>query len=310
MKAQQHLRVKMALPIVIVGLLSSMPAMSQQKVQFTQYMFNNLVINPAYAGADEALSLTFVQRRQWIGVDHAPSTQTLTAHSPFMEKRIGVGLTLINDRIGVHKNVSVLSNYAYHIKTGDQSYLSMGIQAGFHNRKSDYASLSGQSNDPKLYNAYISYTAFDFGTGVYFRSKKLHVGLSVPELLPEKVSINDTVSLQLSRINYFLFSKYRFVLNDKLEFEPCLLLKYLPGIPLSYDVNINFIYRKVLTTGVSYRKKESVDLLLKCQLNAQLQFGYSYDHPVGAAAGFSNGSHEIMVQYVFRYVQLNVTAPR
>lgn len=284
---------------------------AQQKVQYTQYMFNGLVINPAYAGADEALSLNFIQRKQWAGVENAPTTQTLSAHTLFMKKHIGLGAILINDKIGVHKNLSALTNYAYHIKTGSQSYFSMGLQAGVHNTKSDYASLVGYSNaDPKLSNPYLTHTYLDFGMGVYFRSPRLHAGLSVPELLPGRMRVNDTISIRLSNANYFLFAKYRMPISEVFMFEPSILLKFVSSIPLSFDLNSNITYRQVLTVGLSYRKSESVDFILRGQVTPQLQFGYSYDHPIGALAQFSNGSHELMVHYLFRYVRDNVSSPR
>src|SRR5688572_5583614 len=160
------------------------PGEAQQKVQFTQYMFNGLVINPAYAGADEALNLTFIQRKQWANMESSPSTQSLSAHTLFRKNHLGLGFTLINDKIGVHKNLSIITNYAYHLRVGEHSYLSMGLQAGIHNRKSNYASLAGNTTvDPRLFDATIAYTAFDLGMGLYFRSSRLHVGLSAPEIL-------------------------------------------------------------------------------------------------------------------------------
>jgi type IX secretion system PorP/SprF family membrane protein len=297
--------------IFMLLLTSSWPAVAQQKVQFTQYMFNGLVINPAYAGADEALSLTLVQRSQWTGVDSAPTTQTLAAHTLFAKKHVGLGITIVNDKIGVHKNLTALTNYAYHIQTGEKSYLSFGLQAGIHNQKSDYASLAGgANNDPKIANAYLSNTFLDFGMGVYFRSPKLIVGLSAPELIPEHITLNDSVRIRLSKVNFLMFTKYSIAINDHLNLEPSVLMKYLSGVPLSFDLNMNLVYRKVLTMGLSYRKKESVDFLLKAQITAQLQFGYSYDHPVGIISNLSNGSHELMVNYLFKYVQRNVSSPR
>lgn len=284
---------------------------AQQKVQFTQYMFNTLVINPAYAGADEALSLTFINRNQWSGVENAPTTQTLSGHTLFKKQHLGVGLTLINDKLGVHKNLSALSSFAYHLKTGKSSYLSMGLQAGVHHKRSDYGSLAGSNNnDPKLSGAILSKAFFDVGAGFYFRSPRLHIGFSAPELIPERISINDTVSVQLSDVNYFLFSRYRFTVTENFEVEPGILLKFLHGVPLSYDLNLNFIFLKVLTMGASYRKSESVDFLMKAQITPQLQLGYAYDHPVGEISRLSNGSHELMVQYLFRYMTKKVSSPR
>lgn len=292
-------------------LVSDIESLAQERVQFTQYMFNGLIINPAYAGADEALSLTFIQRNQWAGVENAPTTQTLSAHTLFKKKHIGLGLSLVNDKIGVHKNISVQTNYAYHVKVNRTAYLSMGLLAGVHTRRSDYASLVGaSSNDPKLFNPTISHTAFDFGMGLYFRSPKLHIGISIPELVPASYTINDTLSLRLSTTNYFLFSKYRMQVKENLAVEPSFLLKYLPNVPLSFDLNVNVIFHEVLTTGLSYRKSESVDFILKGQITPQLQFGYAYDYPIQEISRLSNGSHEVMVNYLFRYTRTNVTSPR
>ena len=284
--------------------------LAQQKVQFTQYMFNGLVLNPAYAGAEEALSLTFIQRKQWSNIEYAPATQTFSAHTLVKKKKLGLGLTLINDKIGAHKNLSVLTNYAYHIQTGKSSFLSMGIQAGFHNTKSDYTSLTGASNDPKLSGLTLSETFIDFGAGLYFRSPKFHAGLSAPQLLSEKVVVNDSITIQLDRTNIFLFTKYKITASESIAFEPGALLKYFPGLPFSYDVNLNMIFREVLSMGLSYRRNESMGFLLKAQVTPQLQFGYAYDHTIGDVALLSNGSHELMVHYVFRYAQSKVVMPR
>ncbi|HKZ38782.1 MAG TPA: type IX secretion system membrane protein PorP/SprF [Chryseolinea sp.] len=306
-----HTFLKAIALVVLLIVISAVPSTAQQKVQFTQYMFNGLVINPAYAGADEALSLTFIQRKQWANIENSPSTQSLSAHTLFKRRRFGLGLTIVNDRVGVHKNLSALTNYAYHLQVGKNSYLSMGIQAGFHNQKSDYTSLIGPANmDPKLSNPYISYTSFDFGMGMYFRSPRLHVGISAPELLPETISISDSSSIEFKKANFFLFSKYNITLNDNIDIEPSMLLKYLAAVPLSFDLNVNLIYRKALTLGLSYRKSESIDFMFRGKITPQLLLGYSYDHPIGEFSRQSKGSHELMVNYLFKYVQSKIASPR
>jgi type IX secretion system PorP/SprF family membrane protein len=302
---------KTLLIATLCSMVLAVKSVAQQNIQFTQYMFNGLVINPAYAGADEALSLTFIQRSQWTGIENAPNTQTLTAHTLFKKKQVGLGLILVNDEIGIHKNLNVLSSYAYHLRVGKESYLSMGLQAGIKSIRSDYASLINSSgNDPAIYDALTSRTFFDFGAGLYFRSPRFHAGISAPQLIPQQFSVNDTLSVSLSKANLLVFSKYRFSLDDKIDLEPSMMIKYMNGVPLSFDINLNMIYRKVLTLGLSYRKNESIDFLMKAQATPQLQVGYSYDHPFGTVARVSNGSHELMVQYVFRYVEKNVTSPR
>jgi type IX secretion system PorP/SprF family membrane protein len=284
---------------------------AQQKTQFTQYMFNGLVINPATAGSDQALSLTFIERKQWAGVENAPETQTLSAHTLFKKTKTGIGLTLVNDKIGVHKNMNALAAYAYHLKISETTVVSLGLQAGLYRRKSDYSSLQGTAMfDPRTGNAAFSRTFFDVGSGIYFRHDKIHVGISAPSLLPDDMAINDSSIMRLNNINLLMFSKYVFKMNDYFDFEPSVLIKYHEGVPFSYDINLNAVYRKALTCGLSYRKKESVDLLVKAQVTRQLQFGYAYDHPVGITSRLSSGSHEFMVQYVFRYIESGVRSPR
>jgi len=296
--------------ITVLCLVIPLPVWSQQSMQFTQYMFNGLVINPAYAGADEALSLTFIHRSQWTGLSNAPATQTLAAHAPIKEKKIGIGFVLVNDRIGVHKNFTALNSYAYHLRVGKTSYLSMGLQAGIKNIRSDYASLIGNTNDPTAMNAYNSRTFFNFGTGIYFRSPRLQAGISMPEISTQRYYNSSSSSTRFYPSALLAFAKYRVTINDYFDLEPSTLLKYLDGFPFSFDTNVNVIYRGVLTLGLSYRTHESVDFILKAQANRQLQFGYAYDHVISKTASLSNGSHELMLQYIFRYVQKNVEAPR
>lgn len=282
---------------------------AQQLPQFTQFMYNNLVINPAYAGADEALSLTLLHRSQWTGVDKAPTTQSFSAHSLIKKKQIGLGLTIIRDEIGVHKNTNILTNYAYHINLAEKTFLSFGLQVGLTNLKSDYASLAGVPLDPKLANS-INETMIDFGAGLYLRSPRFNLSLSSPGLLSRTITVNDTVSVNFKRANFMGYARYRFSLSDNVDMEPGFMIKYFTTLPLSYDVNLNFIFRRVLTTGVSYRKSESIDVILKFQLTPQLQLGYAYDYPVNYAARLSSASHELMLNYLFRDFKKRAASPR
>ncbi|HEY3406366.1 MAG TPA: type IX secretion system membrane protein PorP/SprF [Ohtaekwangia sp.] len=292
-------------------LVCTSSAFSQQRVQFSQYMFNGLIINPAYAGAEEALSLTLMHRMQWTGIDGAPVTQTLSGHSLFRKKSMGLGFSLVNDKIGVHKNLTAMGSYAYHLPVSNSSWLSFGLQAGIHNRKSDYASLyDGSGNDPLVSASGLTQTSFDMGTGVYFRSPRLHVGLSAPELLPEKSVVNDSLTVHWDNTTWFLFSKYIITLNDHINLEPGLLVKYFPDTPISIDVNLNAVFYDAVSFGLSYRKDESVDFLLRAKVTPQFQFGYAYDYPTGEIPKTAGGSHELMLNYRFRYAYTKVDSPR
>lgn len=302
---------KISFYLILLLFLSALEGAAQQRVQFTQYMYDGLVLNPAYAGADEALSLTFITRDQWSGLKGAPNSQTLTGHTLFKKKNVGVGLTINNEQIGVHRNLNVSTSYAYHLNLDETSFLSFGLQAGINNLRSDYGSILGEAgNDPLLNNALITHTSFNFGAGIYYKSEKLDIGYSAPEMIPEKFPLNDTFSVKLNNLNHFIFSKYRLSVNEHIDMTPSILLKYMSGVPLSFDMNINFIYRDVLTTGLSYRRNESIDFLLKIKATPQLQVGYSYDYPIKQIAELTSASHELMIQYLFSFTQKNVASPR
>jgi type IX secretion system PorP/SprF family membrane protein len=312
MKNCIHGKLKHKLVAFGVGMLITMNLSAQQKVQFTQYMFNYFILNPAYAGADESLNLTFLNRSQWVGIDGAPVTQTFSAHTRFNARRVGVGLSFVNDKIGVHRNQNVQGSAAYHLKLSSTSYISMGLQAGVSIRKSNYGSVAGNAmpNDPALANSSVSQASPTVGAGVYFKSKNLQIGLSAPELIPEKFSTTDSTTITWKHAQYFLFTKVRFRISNNLDFEPGFLVKYLQGLSPSFDVNASVVIRKSLTVGAAYRRKESVDFLMKAQLTPQLQFGYAYDYATGAVSMYSKGSHELMVNYLFKYTASGVASPR
>jgi type IX secretion system PorP/SprF family membrane protein len=283
-------------------------ASGQQGPQFTQYMFNNLVINPAYAGADEHPSVTIVARNQWTGVDRAPSTQSLGAHA-LVAKRVGLGLTVVNDNIGIHKNTTATVNYAYHLRAGRKAFVSMGLQAGVVNFRSDYLSLAGNSNDPLL-TRYVKDTKFNIGAGIYFRSPKLDIGASFPRLLSRRIQVNDTVVVKFRNADVLGYVRYRIPVSTAFTIEPSLLLKYFPSLPVSFDTNCMIIYKEVISAGVSYRNNESIDMILKLQLTPKLEAGYAYDYPVGDGTILSSASHELMLHYVFRKNIKNIASPR
>lgn len=296
--------------LVFIGTTAGM-AFAQQSAQYSQYMFNGLILNPAYAGADEALSLTFVNRSQWASVDGAPVTQTFSAHTLFDKQHLGVGLMVVNDKIGIHRNQQVAGSASYKLKVAEKSVLSFGMQAGVNVQKSNYTSLNtGGAPMDINYNGNLSHTYFNVGVGLYYKTPKLEIGLSAPALVPEKYALNDTATIHWQQANYFLFSRYRVRLTNSLDLEPGLLLKYHQGVPLSYDINACLVFKKALTLGVSYRKSESIDFLVKAQVTPQLQLGYSYDFVIGQVSALSRGTHELMVNYIFRYTHAKITSPR
>ncbi len=293
---------------IVFILLAATGAYGQQQAQFTQYMFNGLVINPAYAGADESLNITALTRSQWLGVDGAPVTQTLTAHSRVANDHSGIGLAIMNDKIGIHKNLTINASYSYRLLLSKTSWLSMGIQAGIDSKKSDYALLTANGpSDPNQFQNNSS-TFFDFGAGLFFNSRRMQIGFSMPNIMPGKISLQDTIGANLNPTHYFLFSRYRFALNQNVNLEPSFLIKYVAGNPFSYDVNLNMVVQQVFTAGVSYRRSESIDFLCRLKLSRQLSSGFSYDFPVGKIASLrSSGTYEVMVNYAFTFSHKSVS---
>jgi len=288
-------------------------ATGQQIGHYTQYMSNELVINPAFAGSQEVLSLTMVYRSQWTGLEGAPSTQTFSAHSLFKNDHIGLGVSIINDKIGIHSNLTFNTSYAYHLKLARDTYFSMGLQVGLNHKQSDFGSLSGHtqsSHDPSINGGSITKNSLELGTGIYFRSPKLHLGISAPKLISGETSLNDSVSVNLNKSHYFLYGRYRIPIHPNVKLQPGIMVKYLPDLPISFDFSLAAIFNEVLLTGLSYRSFESIDLLLQAKVTHQLKIGYNYDYPISKVSELSRSSHEIMLNYIFRYSKFGIKPPR
>ncbi|MBX2898918.1 MAG: type IX secretion system membrane protein PorP/SprF [Cyclobacteriaceae bacterium] len=292
-------------------LIQHVTVRGQQQPHFTQYLFSGLVINPAYAGADEVLSATFIDRHQWLGLEGAPNTQTLALHALTKRKRVGLGLLVSRDEIGVHQNLSAQFSYAYHLPVSRQGILSFGLQGGVLHLRADYNKLvSNSAPDPRLAGYFLNEIYASVGTGIYFRNKKLELGFSTPELLPKASAINDSTTLNFKNLNAFAFARYHLDLSPAWVLEPGLLLKRYGNLPVSFENTWAITFKEVLTTGLTYRLRESVGLLMRAKLTAQFNMGYAYDYPLPANLRSFSPSHEIMLQYRFSYNQSGIKSPR
>ena len=307
-----HKKIALATVLLVIGILNCADA-QRQRAQFTQYISNELIINPAYAGAEEALNVALQHRSQWSGFEGAPTTQTLTAHSLFKSKNVGLGLLIINDKIGVHKVLDAMTSYAYHLYLNESTTLSFGLQVGFNQRKSDYSSLSSQlqvSNDPTLDGASLQETSFAFGSGIYLKGAKFNLGISMPDMLPSTSYLDETSGLSFDRNNIYFIGRYRFTVTNNVHLQPGLLVKYLHGFPLSYDANLAGIFNDVLLVGFSYRSLESVSSMVQAKITPQLKIGYSFDYGLEQLEGFGSNSHEFMISYLFHFSNYEISSPR
>ncbi|MGI9543981.1 MAG: PorP/SprF family type IX secretion system membrane protein [Cyclobacteriaceae bacterium] len=297
---------------LIFGICLAYQGMAQQEVMFTQYMFNGLALNPAYAGSHESVSLTLLARDQWSGIDGAPNTQTFSIHSPINKKNIGLGLQVIRDKISVFNQIGVNASYAYRIPT-EKGKLSLGLQAGFTSYQADFTQLSTDQGGSQVFGANVSKFLPNFGAGVYYYSKKYYLGFSIPQLISN--GLNESVvgvdSDARQRRHYFLTGGYVFELNRNVKFKPNLLLKAVAGAPIELDVNGSFLFNDVLWLGLSWRSFADIDALLEVQLTPELLLGYSYDFAnTTDLRRVNSGSHELMLNYRLRYTRRTMLSPR
>lgn len=301
--------------ILVVLVVIAQSGYAQQDAMFTQYMFNGLVLNPAYAGSHEALSATALLRKQWVNVDGAPSTQTLSMHTPYEAKRMGFGLQLVHDKIGVSNETNIYGSYSYWVPMGN-GRLSMGLQAGVNMLRSEFDELVLiNEGDPGFDDASFSAVKPNFGAGLYYYTDRFYVGLSAPRLLrnnygqlPSSVSTND-FSFRQER-HYYLTAGYLFELSPNVKLKPSFLVKQVSNAPVEVDLNANVLFVDRLWLGVSLRSGDSFDFLAQFLVNNQLSIGYAYDLTTSSLKSQTSGSHEVMVNYLFSFGDKKILTPR
>lgn len=310
---------------------------AQQDAMFTKYMFNSLVYNPAYAGAKDHMSIGLLHRTQWWGIDGAPTTQSLTLHTPMKNERVGIGFSAINDDIGPTHTIQANLSYAYRIPVG-KSKLSIGIQGGVMNWRADWSKLSLEDQVDEAYaESDPSYWLPNFGAGVYFYNPKFYVGLGVPHLIEYDLRETDINTSQWAKQyrHYFFSTGAAFPLNgDMLIFKPSILVKNVGllsslskdeayqnyGAPTEFDIDLSLLFYQALWVGVSFRSAieafddtssfDSVDIWASYYLANGLRIGAAYDYTLTKLQGPAEGSFEIMLGYEFNYKSKQLVTPR
>ena len=276
-----------------------------------QYILNPLTINPAYAGGRGALNIAAFYRRQWVGIIGAPETMTLAVDAPVLDGKLGLGFTIVNDKIGVTKETAFNSNYSYKIKVGEGN-LAFGLGAGLITTNTAWSDLVvlDPGDDFYLINSRV-FVVPDFSYGMYLSYNKYFAGFSIPRLLGYKFDFDkNKYSLKVDPGQYYyLFNTgYVFDISPKTKFFPSTLISYSPGEKILYDINAHFSFYDRFWIGTSYRSNKSVAGLFQFALNSQLKIAYSYYFDFNKLRTYSNGSHEIMLRYEFRY-KVNVVNP-
>jgi type IX secretion system PorP/SprF family membrane protein len=287
-----------------VLILLSLAVMGQLTPVTNQYILNPLTINPSYAGSRGGLSIAAFYRQQWVGLNGAPRTMSLEVDGPVLSSRLGLGLVIVNDQIGVTKQTEVMTSYAYRVNVGD-GLLAMGLGAGLVATNTAWSDLIVLDPGDEYY--LIDSRVFvvpDFSFGVYYNVKNYFVGFSIPRLLGYKFDFDKnkySLKVEPGQYNYVLNTGYMFSLGQKTNFMPSALVSYSIGDKLLYDVSAHFILNGRLWLGATYRSTSAVTALAQFAINNQFKVAYSYDYNFGKLGTYSNGSHEIMLRYEFRY---------
>lgn len=303
--------------IVLLAVLSCTVGIAQQLPQFTQYMYNTISINPAYAGSRETLSVVGLHRSQWVGFGGGPTTQTLSIHTPLKNEKVGIGLSFINDKLGYENFSYLYGDFSYTIQTGVKTKLAFGLKGGLTHYNIDNKLLSDPSvvNDP-FFNEVSNRWSPNIGVGLFWHSNKWYLGASAPRILNTDYNKGKQGTLDyvaLERVSYYFTGGYVFNLSNALKFKPAFLVKATNGAPLSFDITANFLFYEKFWIGPSYRINESAAALgaiADFQVSKQFRVGYTYEYPLSDINPYTSGTHEILIMYELIKRTKRVKSPR
>lgn len=307
---------KIVFLFVLTLMLTATSSYGQQDPQYTHYMYNMNVVNPAYAGSRETLSIGLLGRTQWVGIDGAPQTITANVHAP-IGSNLGVGLSFIADEIGPVKEQNVYADVSYTVNTSEEGRLAFGLKGGVTFFNATLTSLllpDGTRGVDDLFANDGKGTFPNIGAGLYYYTSKFYAGLSIPNFLDSphfKDVASSSVNMVASeKMHGFLTAGYVFELTEDIDFKPSTILKAVPGSPLSWDVSGNFLFNDRFELGVAYRFDDSIDGLVSFLVSDDFRVGYSYDYTLTDLGDFNSGSHEIFLQYDVNMSRKNLKSPR
>lgn len=296
----------------IFALVGLTKASAQQDPQYTQYMFNPSVINPAYAGLNESLSLGLLHREQWVGLDGAPKTTTFFGHGR-VGKKVGLGLSVISDKIGPVKENNVYGDFSYTLDLGKGHRLALGLKAGVTMQQTDFFSeINGSvpdANDP-AFAENSSNSFFNIGAGAFYYTDKYYIGLSVPNFIQNTYVEKNNRKFGSDVMHMFLTGGYVFDMNEDWKFKPSTMIKMAVDAPVSFDVAANFLYAKKLEFGLTYRLEDSFGAMINYAVLPNLRIGYAYDHVTSGLKTAATGSHEVILLFDIYFKKRVSSSPR
>ncbi|CAA9203088.1 PorP/SprF family type IX secretion system membrane protein [Flavobacterium collinsii] len=302
--------------IALSLLLFAGAVFGQQDAQFTQYMYNTININPGYAGSREAMSFFILHRTQWVGLEGAPKTNTASMNTPINGSNIGLGISIVNDKIGPSSENNLAVDFSYSIRTSEEYELSLGIKATANLLNIDFNKLNQYDpSDPIFEENIDNKFSPNIGFGFYLHSDKSYLGLSAPNLLETKhfdsyAGSESTSHVAKEKVNLYLIAGYVFDLTYDLKFKPSLLAKYVQGAPLQVDLSANMMYNNMFVLGLAYRWSAAVSVMAGFQVTDSWFIGYGYDLETTQLANYNSGSHELFLRFELFKKYDKIISPR
>ena len=296
--------------LLVLLLLLPLVSNAQQDPQFTQYMYNTLSVNPAYAGSRGHLTSLLMHRSQWVGVNGAPNTQILAVDSP-VENNVGAGIVLANDALGPSSEFYVDGNVSYTVQLDSANRkLSFGLKAGGRLFNVDFS--KGLMEDPDTaFQQNISNKFFPtIGAGIYYHTGRAYLGFAVPNFFSQNHYDGAEQEIAAERLHYYLIGGRILDLTPDVKFKPAFFAKWVPGAPMIVDISANAMLKETFTFGLSYRWDDSFSALLGLQISPNLNAGYAYDLTTTNLGSYTSGSHEIFLRYEFKTVEKKLKSPR
>ena len=291
-------------------MLTCYAGFAQQDAQYTQYMYNTININPAYAGSRGVMSVFGLHRTQWVGLDGAPTTNTFSLNTPISNSNLGVGFSLVNDRIGPTSDNTISADISYTIPMNEVYKLSFGVKASGNIFNLDTDKLDPSNPiDPNLQNFNNEFSP-NFGAGVYLHSDKLYLGLSVPNFMQDSKYNDNEVAVFQERMNFYFIGGYVFDVSQSIKFKPAVLTKMVAGSPLQVDASANFLFFDKFMLGGAYRWDAAVSALAGFQVTDGLFIGYSYDMETTNLRNYNSGSHEVFLRFELFNKVSKMVSPR
>jgi len=288
---------KLIVTIFFLGFFLQVQA--QHNPQFTHFMFNKLLYNPAYAGNRDALATSAVYRNQWIGIDGAPVTLNFNVHTPFAGDNAGVGLSVVADKIGIVNTTFANLSYNYRIRVGEEAKLSLGLSGRLEHSRMDFSQIDGYDDDDTfIMDGIEKKMKPNFGFGLFLSAKNYYVGFSLPTVL-ENTLYTDAGFESVYRTFYGMGALILNV-NDNIKFKPSILLSYNRNAPMDMDLNASFLLMDALWVGATYRMGDSVDALVQYQFSQNFRAGMAFDFTTSELSAYTSGGYEIMLEYLFQ----------